>query len=205
MPWEHAFVGYVSYSLFVHAVYRASPTSASTIVVGVGSLFPDLVDKPLAWELGIFPSGYGIAHSVFFALPVSVATGWFAWSRGRPRLGIAFTVGYLLHLMADLGSKFLLDGELQLARVLWPIRQAGSGYDTGFVGELTGNIVGYVRWMSSEMVSANPDPYFLLLLGIWLLGMAVWLYDGMPVARDLFDAVRRVVRDIARAARSSRR
>lgn len=201
MPWEHALVGYIGFSAFVHAVYREPPTSKETAVVVFAALLPDLVDKPLAWGLGVFTSGYGIAHSVFLVAPASIAVGWLAWSRGHPRLGIALALGWFLHLVGDLSSKFLTDGETQFARVLWPVRRTGDGYETGFVEEFGSNVLEYFHWMSRQMASDNPDPYLFVVLGIGIGGALLWVYDGMPIGRDAVRAVRRSTSKFARLFR----
>lgn len=199
MPWEHLFVGYICYSMFVHAVVRGSPTSGETLTLGLASVLPDLIDKPLAWEFGVFSSGYAIAHSIFFALSVSVAVGWLAASRGRPRIGWAFAAGYVLHPAADVVSKYLRDGELRLDRLLWPLRRSGDGYEAGFTGEFTVNVFDYVVWVGRQVATGDLDTYAFLLLGIGVFGVSLWVYDGMPVGREASSAVRRAVRAIARA------
>jgi hypothetical protein len=194
MPWEHVFVGYNSYSLFVHAVYRVAPESDETLVVVFASLLPDLIDKPLAWGLGTFSSGYAVAHSIFFALTLAITVGALASSRDRPRIGWAFGVAYLLHLKTDVLSKFLFDGELRLDVILWPIHSGGDGYERGFTEEFAVNISEYFGWISREVTSNDPDPYLFFVLGIGIVGMMLWVYDGMPVGREAFRTVRRVVR-----------
>lgn len=194
MPWEHVIVGYIGYSLLVHAVRRRPPTSPEALVVAFAALFPDLIDKPLAWGLGVFTSGYGIAHSIFLAVPLGLAIGWLAWASGRPWLGGAFAAGHLLHLAGDLASKYIVDGELVLARVLWPVRTTGDGYETGFLGEFWLNLAGYGSWLVNEVVSGNPDPYLYVILAIGLGGTLLWVYDGMPVGRDAVRVVREAVR-----------
>lgn len=198
MPWEHGFAGYIIYSLFLHAVYRESPTSEEAVVVVLGSLLPDLVDKPLAWGFNVFSSGYAIGHSTFFALPASIAVVWLTSSRGRSRIGWAFAVGYLLHLVADLATEYFLDGNLALELILWPIRSDGGEGDTSFSEEFTGNVVEYVHWVSRQAASDDPDPYLFVILGIGIFGVLLWVYDGMPVGREAFYAVRRAVRAVAR-------
>ena len=198
MPWEHAAVGYISYSLLVHASYRGPPTSPETVVLGFASVFPDLVDKPLAWQFDVFASGHALAHSVFFALPLVSLLFWLAWLRGRERLGIAFAVGYLLHLPSDVVPSYLLGGELPLHRMFWPLGSGGTGYESGFTGEFLSNINGYIEWIA-EQTTGNPDPYFLVLLGVGVFGTALWIYDGMPVGRDVIRVSRRVVRSVGGA------
>lgn len=190
MPWEHVAVGYVCYSLLTHAVYRASPSTEETLVVVFASLLPDLIDKPLAWQFGVFESGYALGHSVFFAIPVSLLVLAIAISRDRLRLGIAFGVGYLVHLPADVLPQ-LRHGEFPAHRIFWPIRRGGAGYDSGFEGELSDNLLRYGLWMRSQLLSGNPDPYFVFLATFGLFTVLLWVYDGLPVGRELYTFCRR--------------
>ena len=201
MPWEHVAIGYIGYSLFVHAVYRSSPTAEETLVVIAASVLPDLIDKPLAWQFGVFDSGYALGHSVLIAVPVSVLCLVFARSRGRPRLGIAFAVGYLLHLPADVLPRYVRTGELPIERVLWPIRRTHNGYDSGFGGEFIENVTGYGRWIVEQILSGNPDPYFGFLIGIGVFCVSLWVYDGMPVGREAYGLCRQAATDAVRRVR----
>lgn len=196
MPWEHVAVGYVGFSLFLHAAYSSSPTAEETLVVAAASLLPDLVDKPLAWQFGVFDSGYALGHSVLFAVPVSVLCLALARSRGRPRLGIAFTFGYLLHLPGDLIPRYIRTGRIPVERVLWPIRRSRGEYDGGFGGEFIGNVTRYVRWIGDQALSGSPEPYFGLLVAIGLFCVSLWIYDGMPVGREGYELCRRAVIDV---------
>lgn len=190
MPWEHAIIGYIGYSILVRLVYRAPPTAVETAVVVFASLFPDLIDKPLAWQFNLFLSGHAVAHSIFAAVLVSAAVLWLAWRRGRSRIGIAFGVGYLLHLFGDVFPHYLRTGTLPLHRVLWPIRHEGSGYETGFLGELRENLAAYGRWIGEQLASGTPDPFLLVLFGISGFGLLLWIADGMPIGREAYHAFR---------------
>lgn len=195
MPWEHAIVGYITYSLFVHAVYGDPPTGRETLIVVFASLFPDLIDKSLAWQFGIFEGGYALAHSIFFAVPVVLAVVAVASIRGRPQFGLAFGIGYVFHLSGDVVPSYITDGELDIDYVLWPIGGGGSHQDSFFEGFIT-NFVPYARSLGGQLLSGDPGSYVLFLLGLAGFGFLLWLYDGMPVVREGYTGIRdRVSRD----------
>lgn len=77
------------------------------VVVGVASVLPDLIDKPLGWWLGALP-GVGLGHSVFFAVPVVLLAWAFAGGRYAAPLGI----GLLSHLVGDVFYKAVVAGRL---------------------------------------------------------------------------------------------
>lgn len=186
MPWEHAIIGYIGYSLFVHAVYRDSPTGTETIVVVLASILPDIIDKPLAWEFGVFSSGRALAHSVFFAIPLSLLILVLAYRSDRKRLGWAFSIGYLLHLPADVVPAYFRNGRFPLDRVIWPFRSESESSSDGFGESFRENFLEYAAWGVNQIRSGDPDTYFLLLLTVGLAGFLLWIYDGMPVARDVY-------------------
>lgn len=189
MPWEHAIIGYVAYSLFVHAVYQDSPTGSETIVVVFASLLPDLIDKPLAWQFGVFEGGYALGHSIFFAVPLSIAVAILAYNRRQARFGWAFGIGYLIHLPFDILPTYIGSGDLLLERVLWPIGGSGTQQDSVFEGA-TINFVPYVRSIGGQLLAGEPSRYLLFVLGLGSFAFLLWLYDGMPVVREGYHSVR---------------
>ena len=201
MPWEHAAMGYVAFSLFVHAVYRDSPTARETIVVVFASILPDLIDKPLAWEFGILEGGRTLGHSIFVATPLSVAILALAYRGGRPKLGWAFAIGYMLHLPADVFQSYMTGGELSFHYILWPINGGGAGQG-GFTDTFLENFAEYAVFLGGELTSGDPNPYALLLVGMGVFTVLLWVYDGMPVAREGYVAGRRLLRSVADDARS---
>jgi hypothetical protein len=74
-PWEHVVVGYLAYSAVSHAVAGRAPSGRAAIAVAFAALLPDLVDKPLAWGLGVLPSGRSFAHSLVVAVPTVLGIG----------------------------------------------------------------------------------------------------------------------------------
>lgn len=191
MPWTHAVVAYVAFSLATHALARAPPTTRETALVAAGALLPDLVDKPLAWQFGVLEGGRTLAHSVLVAVPVSVAVVVLAARRGRPRLGLAFAAGYLLHLPGDLVPEFLGSGEVAVGTLLWPVTDGGGGQGESFVGEFMENVVPYAREIAGAVLSGKPSPQLLLFVLVWVLAVSLWVYDGMPVVRDGYRWLRR--------------
>ncbi|MCL7419035.1 MAG: metal-dependent hydrolase, partial [Halalkalicoccus sp.] len=88
-PWGHAALAYVLYSA-LRRRRGGSPGGVATIVVVFASQLPDLIDKPLAWTLGVIPSGRMLAHAPAVALPLCVAVYWYFARRSRAEYGVAF-------------------------------------------------------------------------------------------------------------------
>ncbi|ELY64346.1 metal-dependent hydrolase [Natronococcus jeotgali] len=206
-PWEHAIVGYVAYSLFYHAYYRDSPGGLEAFAIVFASVLPDLIDKPLAWEFEIFEVGYAIGHSIFFAVPLSIAVGALARSRGRFRAGLAFALGYLAHLPADVLDGYLRDGHLSFWVLLWPLEQDQAqlyARETS-IGVVDQFLVYFFRYLF-QLLSGDLSPYLLFQFGLAGIAGLLWLYDGAPVLRDSLLAVKRLLeRSIALATDSRSR
>ena len=56
-PWEHLAFGYLLWSLWLRARGRSLPGDWEALVLVFATQLPDLVDKPLAWQLGVLPGG----------------------------------------------------------------------------------------------------------------------------------------------------
>lgn len=184
-PWEHAALGYLLYSLSLRALGRDPPADLAVLALAVATQFPDLLDKPLSWGLGVFPTGYALGHSVFLAAPLGV--GLLVWSSraGRTQVGIAFVVGYWSHLAADVFDPLRYGIAPLPARVLWPVvprtpyeQDLGLGRGLAYLGEFLASL-------------AAMDTLTLLVLYLLLpLGtVAVWLWDGTPGLTPVVRAV----------------
>lgn len=180
-PWEHVAVGYLTLSVGTHLLRRRPPTDREAIAAAVAAVLPDLIDKPLAWGLGLYPSGYGAAHSVFFALPAAAATVALARTRGRAAIGAAAAVGYLSHLPADMFAATMTDGRVPLERVLWPIRTASSTYPEGFFGTFES----FLRAYLGGLLAGELDAALFVPLAAVGICFVIWLRDGAPGLRPV--------------------
>jgi hypothetical protein len=188
-PWEHAAIGYLVYSLSCRALGRR-PGQLATVAVLLGTQFPDLVDKPLGWGIGLLPSGQSLAHSLLVAVPVSavvlvVAAVWdrrHGPTRPRTTVAAAFAVGYLSHLPGDVVYSALLGRGLNTDFLLWPLVPAGRAapVDTvNYIGELLAAFVSFLATPTGRLYLAGE-------LGLLVLAVLVWRADGYPGVRWLF-------------------
>ncbi|WP_256546783.1 metal-dependent hydrolase [Halobellus inordinatus] len=122
-PVEHFIVAFLPLAAAVLLKERKLPSLRFVGVVFVGSQFPDLIDKPLAHEFGVIPSGRVFMHSVPIALPVLAVVVWYGWRTQRRRLSIAFVVAYASHLLADNYRALFGPGATIPPDLLWPITQ----------------------------------------------------------------------------------
>lgn len=199
-PWEHAIVGYLAYSMFCHAVYRESPNGLEAFTVVFASVLPDLIDKPLAWEYSVFESGYALGHSIFFVVPFAITVGLLARRAGRSRAGIAFGLGYLLHLPSDVFDTAARNGTARVGLMLWPVETVDG---ESHRGEFTAYFLRLFDGYRTELVSGDLSTYLWLQLGLALFAFVVWLYDGAPVLRECTLGVKRTA--VALASRVTER
>jgi hypothetical protein len=119
-PWGHAAVGYL---LLVALTRRESsdlPRTVPVVAVLVGTQFPDLVDKPLAYA-GVLVSGRSLGHSLFAAAVVVAAAVAVGRRYGRRRSARAFAVGHLSHLLADSYAAALAGRWADLGFLFYPV------------------------------------------------------------------------------------
>jgi membrane-bound metal-dependent hydrolase YbcI (DUF457 family) len=100
-PIEHALVAFLPVSAYVLLTDRRLPSVRLAAVVFLGSQFPDLVDKPLAYQFGLIPSGRVFMHSLPVALPFLAGVAIYGRQTERPRLTVGFAFAYASHLVAD--------------------------------------------------------------------------------------------------------
>lgn len=186
-PWEHLAFGYVLYSVTARATWHRSPGALEAGAIVLATQFPDLVDKPLSWGLGVFPSGYAAGHSVVVAVPLSAAVVTLAHRHGRLRPGVAFAVGYASHLVGDFLSPLLSEGRLAFERFLWPFVSLPP-YETrrGFADRF----LLYVGRYLHELAEPSHLPFVVAYLAIFAGVGVLWVVDGAPGLREVVAGLR---------------
>ena len=171
LPWGHAALGYMFYTAYARLRYRHPPVGLTVYALGLGTQFPDLIDKPLAWHLAVLPSGRSLAHSLF-TLVVIVGALWFAFDAPEQRrLTAAFSVGWVSHLVGD-GVFAVLRGRwVGVHYLLWPVTSYSGG-----PGD---------RNVLTFFFHLELTPH--LWVGVALTGvvLCVWLIDGAPGVADV--------------------
>lgn len=165
-PWGHLAVGYLLYTSLVRVRDGRSPDGPTVLLLAFGTQFPDLVDKPLAWGLGVLPSGRTLAHSLLAATIVVAVVYAYARHRDVPELAVAFGVGYLSHPFADALLPFLQGQTEYVAYLFWPLLGMPF-YET----EAT---------VLASIGAFDLTVYGVAQVGLALLALAVWVADGTP-------------------------
>lgn len=186
LPWEHAAIAYLLYSGYARWRTGAPPAGWPVLVVLFASQLPDLIDKPLAWHVGILPHGRSLGHSVFFGVPLSLGVITLARRRGRPELGPAFAIGYLSHLATD-AVPLYPGASTSFESILWPV----------VTREPTHSYEGFLERTQRLLVADYPsilelEPSANALVGIAMVGvlLVIWILDGAPGRRELSVLVR---------------
>jgi membrane-bound metal-dependent hydrolase YbcI (DUF457 family) len=165
-PWGHLAVGYLVYSFVAHLGYRRRPGDRATLAVAIGTQFPDLVDKPLAWTLAVLPNGRSLTHSLFVALVILTILQIVLRSRGSGEIATAFGVGYLSHLATDALYPALAGDYHQLLFLAWPaVPPVEYATEQSFAAHLS---------------QLTLDAFVAAELGLGVVAFAVWLADGAP-------------------------
>lgn len=176
-PWGHLAFGYVLYSAASRGWLDEPPRGSAVYVLLLATQLPDLVDKPLSWSLGVFPTGYSVAHSVFVAVPVGIGVALVAWRRDRIAAGVAFVVGYWSHLLGDLLVGAVTRQPVVLGRVLWPLVSMPPYAER--MGALERAMTYFVAFVV-ELRSADDPLLLLIYVGPFAAAILIWIVDGMP-------------------------
>jgi len=174
-PWEHFALGYIASSL-LWRLWGHRIDGWVAALVGLGTQFPDIIDKTLAWYIDILPGSRTLAHSVLTAAPLSVFVLIVAAHRQRLNWGVAFVLAYLSHLFGDVLPRVLEGSYGGLSFLLWPIWPAPP--DDGMIG---------VRERFVELV-ASPETYLAAhsyRVAIVFLMIVLWVDDGFPGPADI--------------------
>lgn len=176
-PWGHAAVGYLCYTVYCRYRHDRGPQGVQAIALAVGTQFPDLVDKTLAWQFGLLPNGRSLAHSLLVA-SLFLGILWVLTDGSRRSAVTAFGIGYLTHLFGD-ALYPLVTGEFSYVGFLaWPLVPAIE-YDVA-----TGGFLAHV-------FALGFGPEQSLELGLTVVALVLWYRDGRPgVGVLLPDALR---------------
>lgn len=164
-PLGHAAVGYLCYTLSIQLRDGAAPVGPSVLAVLFGTQFPDLVDKPLAWYLGVLPTGRTLAHSLLVVAPLCLLVYAVAHRFGRAELAVAFAVGVFSHVSVDAVPAFWL-ADTSGAFLLWPFLAVE-------VPDGSLSAAGLLRESITE-------PRFYLEFVLAGVALLAWRYDGVP-------------------------
>ncbi|WP_227133066.1 metal-dependent hydrolase [Halorubellus salinus] len=180
-PWEHAAVGYVCYSAATRLLGGDPPDGDPVLFLAVGTQFPDLVDKPLSWGLGVFPTGYAAGHSVLVLLALTLLALGGVRDDGRRRNAVAFLVGAWTHVAGDLLSPLRAGEPLGIDRVLWPVvEREPYGDDLGVERGLV-----YFREYLADVGTGDLSTSLALGVALGVTSVVLWLVDGAPGVRAI--------------------
>ncbi len=164
-PLGHVAIAYLLYALWTRLDRGQSPTTIPVLFLVFGSQFPDLVDKPLAWYLGVIPTGRTLAHSLLVLVPLALLVYAVAARYNRSEYGIAFAIGALSHTLVDAAPA--LWGGTDPGFLLWPVVPV-EGYESG------------APTVTELFLASLNDPYFLSEFVFAAVAFLVWRADGYP-------------------------
>ncbi len=162
-PIVHPVVGYLCYAGYTRTRHGTRPRGEPTVVAVFAAIVPDLIDQPL-WLVGITPVGRTVAHSLFGAILFVGVIGVLARQHGRPDLGIAFAIGYVSHLVADIPWHVLAGDYDELGFLLWPVTEMPAYSGVKVIGTVWGVEV-TTLWFEGM---------------IFVIGLLVWWFDDRP-------------------------
>lgn len=175
-PWDHLAFGYVLYTVWRRTVRWDPPDGVAIAILLLGTQLPDLLDKPLAWSLEVFPSGLSVGHSLVFLVAASAVATVVGIRIGRIDLSAAFAIGLISHLLGDILFAVLLDSPVTYELVLWPFVEIPPEHVDGL---LTTTATLWTRYLDFLSTTTGRMYLFLDLL-LLSVATASWLVDGAP-------------------------
>jgi hypothetical protein len=164
-PWGHLGGAYLLWA-GLGRLTTTQQTTAGTWALVLGSQFPDLVDKPLAWSFDLLPNGRSLSHSILIGVGLLALVALCVSYFGRRDVGIGFGVGYLVHLGGDAFYP-VINGEMSALRFLfWPVLPPIE-YETA-------------QSFVAHFAQLQFGSRFVFESGLLVLATLVWYVDGMP-------------------------
>lgn len=161
MPWGHIGVAYFVYAVYSRGRYGRPPMAVPALLLAFGSQFPDLVDKPLAWGLGVLPGGRTLAHSLITTAVLLAVLYAVAAKYDRTEYVTAFAIGHVSHLVADIPPAAPLGDVSSASFLLWPLLPQGP-YDPVLSNQLLAFVY---QWFQ---------------IFIFVVALFAWYRNGMP-------------------------
>ena len=178
-PWAHLALGYLGYSLYNRGRYGHPPTGEGLIALAIATQVPDLIDKPFAYWLGVFPKGRALFHSLLFAIPLLLVV-WYLARRYRSPAATGFGIGYASHIIGDFW--FVLTGfDVGETTLLWPILP-GPVYETNSFQQHFHELVAAFS-LGDPIAAIGQYPSFYAQIGFAILVSGLWIFDGQPGLR----------------------
>ncbi|MFP9190826.1 metal-dependent hydrolase [Natronosalvus vescus] len=185
-PLGHAAIAYLLYTFWMRSRTNQPPTAIPVAFLLLGSQFPDLVDKPLAWYLGVLPTGRTLAHSLLVLVPLCLLVAAFTARYDRPEYGTAFGLGALSHVLVD--ALPVLWGGTEPNHLLWPLLSV-EPYESGAPSII------------DLFVSSLGEPFFLAEFVLAALAFVAWRHDGYPGLELVADVLSWPARESDRSSR----
>jgi hypothetical protein len=131
-PAGHLLFALVPVCVYVVLRDRQLPSPHLIAVVGFGSQFPDLIDKPLHLESHVIVSGRVGTHSLPIAIPIALAVIWYARKTERFRGGLAFVFAYGTHIYGDVRHTLFSPDRNISPDLFWPLTEPVPRPETPF-------------------------------------------------------------------------
>jgi len=170
-PWGHAAVGYLLYAGYRRTRFDLQPHGVAVLALALGTQLPDLIDKPLAYQFAVLPSGRSLGHSLVFAGLLLMVLWGLAIHRDRRAEVGAFGIGYLTHLFGDSLYPALAGDVAELRFLAYPLLQPFE-YDAGGGG--------FVAYLVSHLFLLDPTPTTVFEFGLTVLAVGLWYRHGLP-------------------------
>ncbi|WP_254533371.1 metal-dependent hydrolase [Natrinema gelatinilyticum] len=187
-PLGHLAFAYLWYVAYAALTRRPLPARWALVPMAIGSQFPDLIDKPLAYY-GVLASGRSVAHSLLITVLIAGLVTWGAHvlHRWRPahrwvgRLCVvtpaAFSIGYLSHLVGDSLGPLRAGAYDSLTYLGWPLLAAPR-----YAGD---SVAPWIRILELYRQSGtHPERPLIVTALLVFISLRVWARFGPPRPAD---------------------
>ena len=187
-PWGHLAIGYLVYSVWYRIRLGKPPRALPVVLLALGTQFPDIVDKPLAYWFAILPEGRSLAHSYLFVIPLCLIVYVVLTRYGLAEGGVAFTIGYFTHPIAD-GLNAIVSGQwTDITFMVWPLLPIPDYEASNFVYHLQ-DLLTSIRGLSLQSLLHPISEHFVLEIWLTFFLVILWIVDGLPPVKHIVSRV----------------
>lgn len=172
-PPGHLAVGYLIPACWSHWHTSLPPTDRTLYLCLLASLLPDLVDKLLAWGVGVLPGGRTLTHSLLVLGPLAAIVAALARRCDQLELGLLVAASALSHPLLD-AIPALWDPASSARHLLWPLLAV----------ETVERSPPSPATVQEVLLTRLATPWFALELLLFVIAVGWWYHDDCPGIPD---------------------
>lgn len=189
-PWGHLAFGYILFTVYHRVRFSIPPSGFVVLSLVFGTQFPDIVDKPLAYWFHVIPEGRLFAHTLTFAVPLSIILFVIGIQTKNREYIQAFIFGWYSHILADSWKGLITLNFERLSFLLWPILEAPD-YPSDSLTDHLNKLILNLQNVNIDSILSGRSGGFIYQLIFFFIVLAIWILEGYPGLKWIIQKINR--------------